>query len=140
MNIKKIAVENRLTPNCVHADPDEEISLLEIFNVLHIHTINTENVSDGYHTFGSLYNQRKYLFAALVKAYPEKAWKSLRHNDGEIPFDGGWFIVGIETPEGQYTYHYKLEDWNLFDCQEIPTAPPWDGHTDKDVTRLMSLN
>lgn len=139
MNIKKITVENMLTPNCVHYNRDEKISLPEIFNALHIHTVNTENVSDGYHTFGSLYNQRKYLFAALVKAYKDKAWKSKRHSDGGEPFDGGWFIVGISTPEGQYTYHYKLEDWELFECKEIVAAPPWDGHTDKDVTRLMSL-
>ena len=96
-------------------------------------------VSDGYHTFNSLYNQRLYLFAALVNAYKDKAWKTQKHNDGELCFGGGWFLVGITTPEGDYTYHYEMKDWDLFGCKVIDKAPVFDGHTDKDVTRVMSL-
>jgi len=96
-------------------------------------------VSDGYHTFNSLYNQRLYLWAALVKAYKDKAWKTQKHNDGEPCFGGGWFLVGITTPEGDYTYHYEMKDWDLFDCTVIDKAPVFDGHTDKDITRVMSL-
>ncbi len=96
-------------------------------------------VSDGYHTFNSLYYQRMILFATIVNTYPDKAWKSHRHNDGEIPFGGGWFIVGIETPSGPYTYHYEDSEWGLFQCKELERAPEWDGHTDKDVERLLSL-
>ena len=59
-------------------------------------------VSDGFHTFNGLYEQRRVLFAALVKAYKDKAWKSYKHEDGEYCFSGGWFIVGIDTPEGSY--------------------------------------
>lgn len=97
-------------------------------------------MSDGYHTFNGLYYQRMVLFAALVKAYKDKAWKSLRHEDGELCFGGGWFIVGIDTPEGSYTYHYEDKDWNRFDCVELPVAKHWDGHTEEDVTRLLSLD
>ena len=96
-------------------------------------------MSDGYHTFSGLYYQRMVLFAALVKAYKDKAWKSHRHEDGELCFGGGWFIVGIDTPDGSYTYHYEDKDWDRFDCQELPTAKHWDGHTEEDVTRLLSL-
>ena len=95
--------------------------------------------SDGYHTFNQLYYQRMMLFATLVKTYKERAWKSLRHESGELCFGGGWFIVGIDTPEGSYTYHYETKDFHLFDCQELPTAKHWDGHTEEDVTRLLSL-
>lgn len=98
-----------------------------------------EDVSDGSHTFNDLYEQRMYLFAALVNAYKNKAWKSLKHEDGEYCFGGDWFIVGIDTPEGSYTYHYSMQYWDVFDCQILPRAKHWDGHTDKDVTRLMSL-
>lgn len=66
-------------------------------------------LSDGFHTFDGLYEQRMYLFAALVETYKDKSWKSYRHEDGELCFGGGWFIVGIDTPEGSYTYHYKKE-------------------------------
>ena len=96
-------------------------------------------VSDGYHTFNSLYNQRLYLWAALVNAYTDKAWKSRLHHDGEPCFGGGWFIVGITTPAGDYTYHYELKDWNLFHCKVLDKAPEFDGHTDKDVIRVMTL-
>lgn len=96
-------------------------------------------MSDGYHTFNGLYYQRMILFAALVKAYKDKAWKSHRHEDGELCFGGGWFIVGIDTPEGSYTYHYDDTVWDFFDCEELPTGKHWDGHTEKDVTRLLSL-
>lgn len=96
-------------------------------------------VSDGFHTFNGLYEQRMILFAALVKAYKDKAWKSYRHEDGEWCFGGRWFVVGIDTPEGSYTYHYENKYWDMFDCIDLPRAPHWDGHTGKDVTRLLSL-
>lgn len=96
-------------------------------------------MSDGYHTFNGLYYQRMVLFAALVKAHKDRAWKSLRHEDGELCFGGGWFIVGIDTPQGSYTYHYEAKDFDLFDCEELPVAKHWDGHTEEDVTRLLSL-
>ena len=97
-------------------------------------------LSDGFHTFNDLYEQRMILFAALVKAYKDKAWKSYRHEDGECCFGGGWFIVGIDTPEGSYTYHYENKYWDMFDCVDLPRAKHWDGHTEADAeTRLMSL-
>ena len=98
------------------------------------------DLSDGFHTFNGLYEQRMILFAALVKAYKDKSWKSYRHEDGEYCFGGGWFIVGIDTPEGSYTYHYENKYWDMFDCIDLPRAPHWDGHTEDDAeTRLMSL-
>lgn len=103
------------------------------------HVEDIEDLSDGYHTFRQLYYQRMMLFAALVKQNKGRAWKSLRHEDGELCFGGGWFIVGIDTPEGSYTYHYEANFYSLFDCQELERGKPWDGHTEKDVTRLLSL-
>lgn len=97
------------------------------------------DLSDGYHTFNGLYYQRMILFAALVHAYKDRAWKSYRHEDGELCFGGGWFIVGIDTPEGSYTYHYENKDFDRFDCVELPCGKHWDGHTEDDVTRLLSL-
>lgn len=97
-------------------------------------------MSDGYHTFNGLYYQRMVLFSALVNAYNDKAWKSWKHEDGEPCFGGGWFIVGIDTPQGSYTYHYEDKYWNWFECEELPVAKHWDGHTEKDVTRLLSLD
>ena len=97
-------------------------------------------LSDGFHTFNGLYEQRMILFAALVKAYKDRSWKSYRHEDGEWCFGGGWFVVGIDTPEGSYTYHYENKYWDMFDCVDLPRGKHWDGHTEADAeTRLMSL-
>ena len=98
-----------------------------------------EDLSDGFHTFRQLYYQRMMLFASIVKQNKERAWKSLRHEDGELCFGGGWFIVGVDTPEGSYTYHYEDNYYSLFDCKELERGKHWDGHTEKDVTRLLSL-
>lgn len=97
-------------------------------------------LSDGYHTFNGLYYQRMMLFAALVKTYKDRAWKSRRHSDGEPCFGGGWFIVGIDTPQGGFTYHYEDKYFELFDCVELPNGKEWDGHTEDDVTRLLTLD
>lgn len=99
---------------------------------------DVEKMSDGYHTFADLYEQRLILSAALSKNNPH-AWKSKRHEDGSVPFGGGWFIMGFDTDEGCYTYHYELKDWDLFQCEELGKGKPWDGHTSKDVRRLLSI-
>ena len=98
-------------------------------------------VSDGYHTFNQLYHQRAVLFATIVNQNKDKSWKSFKHSDGNYCFDsnGEWFIVGIDTPQGNYTYHYAKEYWDMFDCEELECGKEWDGHTEEDVTRLLSL-
>lgn len=96
-----------------------------------------KQISDGYHTFEELYYHRMMLFAVICNQNKNKAWKSWKHYDGTM-FDG-MYIVGIETDEGQYTYHYNAEYWDIFDVKELPSAPEWDGHQPKDITRLLSL-
>lgn len=60
--------------------------------------------------------------------FPELAWKSRLHADGTML--EGMFIVGIETPEGQATYHFREDKhWDLFQCRVLDHAPEWDGHT-----------
>lgn len=95
-------------------------------------------INDGYHSVDELYDHRATLFAAVCKAHTGKAWKSRLHHDGTM-FDGGYFIVGIETPAGQFSYHYKMERWDLFDVTVREYAPEWDGHEARDVVRLLTL-
>lgn len=106
--------------------------------IMALPAVDVEKISDGYHTFADLYEQRLILSAALAKNNPH-AWKSKRHEDGSVPFGGGWFIMGFDTDEGCYTYHYELKDWDLFQCKELDKGKPWDGHTSKDVRRLLSI-
>lgn len=96
-----------------------------------------ENTSDGNHTFKELYYHRMILFSVICSMFKDKAWKSWKHDDGSM--HEGYFIVGVTTPEGEYTYHYKAEYWDVFNVKELPLAPKWDGHQPVDVTRLLSL-
>ena len=99
---------------------------------------NEGQVSDGYHTFNELYDFRREYNAAFVNTHVYPCHKSIRHSDGELCFGGGWFIVGIDTPEGSYTYHYEDSYWSMFDCEVLERGKHWDGHTDKDVERLLT--
>lgn len=97
------------------------------------------DTSDGYHTFNELYHHRAVLFSVIVKAFPERAWKSRKHHDGTM-YDG-MFIVGIDTPQGQATYHYDVDPyWEMFACRELDYAPEWDGHTSAEaISRIGAL-
>ena len=134
--ITRVLLEIR--DNCVPKDREayDDPKRMEKYDALNaaIDLINnpsqlvTGDTSDGYHTFNELYHHRAVLFSVIVKAFPDKAWKSKQHNDGTMYDD--MFIVGIDTPEGQATYHYDIDPyWDMFECQELARAPKWDGHT-----------
>lgn len=103
--------------------------------------INTKEISDGYHTFDELYHHRAMLFAVICNTYKDKAWKSKQHHDGTMFGEPNeMFIVGVETPEGQYSYHYHVDKyWDIYEVKELEYAPEWDGHKPEDITRLLSL-
>lgn len=85
-------------------------------------------MSDGYHTFNELYHHRAVLFSVICNARPDLAWKSKLHDTGDMY--EGMFIVGIETKEGQATYHYDIDPyWDMFNVPVLDRAPVWDGHT-----------
>lgn len=50
-----------------------------------------------------------------------------------------YFIAGINTPEGQFTYHHRMDYWDNFEVPELDKAPKYDGHTPDDITRLYSI-
>ena len=95
------------------------------------------DISDGSHTFNELYYHRMELFAVICNSYKDIAWKSWKHHDGSMFPD--YFIVGIDTPEGQYSYHYHKSHWDEFKVKVLDYAPEWDGHKPEDVTRLRSI-
>ena len=99
----------------------------------------TGDTSDGYHTFNELYHHRAVLFSVICNEHPDIAWKSKKHHDGTM-YDG-MFIVGINTPEGQATYHYNIVPyWDSFRVKELEFAPEWDGHTpDEAIRRIGTL-
>lgn len=98
---------------------------------------NVGEISDGDHTFNELYYHRMVLFSIICNQNNGMAWKSRKHSDGTMYED--YFIVGIFTPEGDYSYHYHKEHWTRFQVMELETAPIWDGHKPSDIDRLFSL-
>lgn len=117
------------------------IALFALLFVSGIQTkTNSYRVCDGcgkHSPYANSYNEA--LDKAKEAGWIHYAWKSKRHEDGSVPFGGGWFIMGFDTDEGCYTYHYELKDWDLFQCKELDKGKPWDGHTSKDVRRLLSI-
>lgn len=123
--------------------------------------ISTKNLSDKWHTFGDLYDHRMAFTIALCNAIdiinklaPKAAgewcdswspdvycYKSKRHHDNENdPMFEGSFIVVIESPGGQISYHYNLEHWDKFKIEEKEEANLYDGHTPADtIVRLTNL-
>lgn len=99
--------------------------------------VSRKDISDGYHTFDELYYHRMVLFSIILNQNPNISWKSKWHSDGTM-YDN-YFICGIKTPEGQYTYHYDLKYWNKFKVKELEYAPKWDGHKPTDIDRLYSI-
>ena len=85
-----------------------------------------------------LYDFRLVLNALLFNEWAEtgkyEVYKSKRHHDGELCFDGEWFIVVAILPLGQVTNHYHIKYWNYF---KIPSyervKDEFDGHTSSVV-------
>lgn len=125
-----------------------ELDASDIINLL-IKTIkpNTNNISDGYHTFEQLYEHRIVLFIALALAISvsndhsqrNAIWRSEKHSDDSVW--EGWFLLGIGIKEGkQITYHLPMSYWK--DCEFAHTlerAPDFDGHTSEDVLQRIKI-
>lgn len=100
--------------------------------------VDTNLVSDGYHTFGELYEHRIMLFIALAKKLRREGWgaaiwRSTAHSDGSVW--EGWFILGInQEKDEQMTYRLPMSKWKDTDfASTLDKAPEWDGHTSADV-------
>ena len=100
---------------------------------------NISEISDGYHTFGELYDHRCHLFIALMRSNPGLSWRANNHANGTMFSD--WFVAGMDLPTGAITYHLPLWMWKMLDgCGMVTVnlAPEWDGHTPADVIRRLA--
>jgi hypothetical protein len=112
----------------------EKMSELKEFKFL---VEKVEDISDGYHTFKELYHHRMVLFSIICNQNKNISWKSFLHQDGTMFKD--YFIVGIDTVKGQYSYHYHKDNWNYFKVKVLEKAPAYDGHKPNDIDRLKSI-
>jgi hypothetical protein len=104
--------------------------------------INTNEISDGYHTFGELYDHRLALTSVLAADMAfkgQRVWRSKAHHPEDGPIFEGYFIIGMELSTGTITYHYSLECWDYFPAvPELEHGPKWDGAVPADtVVRLL---
>lgn len=115
----------------------DTISVLQNHGILFREPIeNKGGASDGYHTFDELYEHRRALTAVLatIATIQDDAWRTKAHHPDDNPIYDGYFIVGIELPDGPVSYHYPLAHWDEFSAvPEVDHAPRWDGHTDDVV-------
>ena len=117
---------------------EERTKAQRILNKLQALKEDIGEMSDGSHTFNELYHHRMVLFSLFCNSHKDIAWKSWKHDDGTMYDD--YFIVGVTTPEGDYSYHYHKSNWDYFDVKELPNAPKYDGHKPSDIMRLYSVD
>jgi hypothetical protein len=95
--------------------------------------IESEGISDGYHTFDELYEHRCLLFILLcLTSRRITRWK----ND---PSFEGWPCLYLETPAGQISYHVPAKYLPLFENKIAQDDEyKWDGHTPQiTIERLV---
>ena len=123
----------------------------EINYIIKTNKIDTNKISDGYHSIGKLYEHRFNLFIALCNTLCKwsdsenlnnefQVWKSKVNYDGSSY--EGWFVMGIGQISGkQISYHLPLSRWD--ECSfavEYEKVKYFDGHTsDQVLERLKTI-
>lgn len=111
-----------------------------INNMIQREKVDTNAISDGYHTFGELYEHRIALFIALCRMMQDhtltRVWR--------CKTDEEWFLLCINSEPGkQISYHLPMSKWeetNFAYTHEKVSKPEWDKHTSTDVlNRLQTL-
>lgn len=106
-----------------------------INNLIKKEQVNTNLISDGYHTFGELYEHRIELFITLARLIQTRTMMVV----WRFKTDDKWFLLGIHKTTGeQITYHLPVSKWEECDFADTPTIKPeWDGHTSADVLKRL---
>lgn len=84
------------------------------------------------------YQERDQLVAALSKVFPASLE---RHPDTDIDWENDWrWIVFVDLPTGQATWHIHDSELSLFDHLKRDTRRKWDGHsTSEKYERLRAI-
>lgn len=103
--------------------------------------LESNSISDGYHTFGELYAHRTALYVKLCKLIYETnklpVWRSVHNDMGHM--EKGWFILGVsKTHQCIITYHVPIEYWDETHFAETLDRALFDGHTSSDVLARLS--
>jgi hypothetical protein len=90
-----------------------------------------DDISDGYHTFGELYEHRNMLFMNICSVVPDQcAWR---------PDFEGWFVLYWESPKGQVSYHIQNKYLPLIEGRiKRVDGYRYDGHTSTQVLERLT--
>ena len=103
---------------------------------------SVKEVSDSHHTFGDLYTRDMVLFRCLSAFCPKLCFRTLKHYDEEndpISNFNGDFMVGIYTPLGPASFHFKLEYFDDFSHIEIQDhGPEYEGYTEEEKNERIN--
>lgn len=96
---------------------------------------NFAEVSDGYHTFGELYQHRHLLFISFL------LFTDFPRSYSIDPNTPGWIIVRTHLLAGQVSYHLPATFIPLIkDFVPLDDGPEFDGHTSLDVLQRLEEN
>ncbi len=95
----------------------------------------TEDVSDGYHSFKELYKHRNMLWLCIINANLESSFKTKLDDKGNCY--PGYFIAGLNTDAGQITYHLPNKLWDRCLAETLPSNSDYDGHSSSDVLNRL---
>ena len=101
---------------------------------------SVKKVSDVYHTFEDLYKRELVLFRLISSLCPKLCFKTLKHFDEENdPMFNGDFMVGIYTPLGPASYHFKLRYLDAFSHIEFQDhGPRYEGYTEEEKNERIN--
>jgi hypothetical protein len=82
------------------------------------------------------YHERNQVVAFLSKLFPASLE---RHTGADWGPDWQWVVI-IDTPAGQVSWHVKSDELGLFDHLQREAGRTWDGHTtDEKYARLVGM-
>jgi len=101
---------------------------------------SVKKISDSHHSFGDLYNREMVLFRCITSFCPKLCFKTLEHYDEENdPMFNGDFMVGIYTPLGPASYHFKLKYLKSFSHIEFQNhGPRYEGYTEEEKNERIN--
>ena len=100
--------------------------------------IINNDISDGHHTFGELYQHRCLLFIALVASAEIKGLVYFVKD--HYP---SWDLLVWESPQGQISYHIPADLRWLYEPilkEKEGSEHKFDGHTSDDVLQRIRFN
>lgn len=100
-----------------------------------IYRIVGNDISDGFHTFGELYDHRCLLWILLVLNSDFKNYAYWLKDHYE-----GWDGIVVQHPQGQLSYHVSVKFRHLYESKlllRLEKNHVYDGHTSADVLKRL---